>query len=141
MLKLQITCDKTQIDFDRVYRCLNVISDDQAGIPHDVFIRAMSNALCFAGFLEGEQIAFARVVSDFATMATLADVFVEPEFRGNGYATALLTEVFAHPDLQGLRRFSLVTADMHSLYARFGFHAPALPETIMERYNPEVYRG
>ncbi len=140
MLRLEVTTDKTKIDFDRVYRFLNGHSGWAQGIPHDLFVRAMGNALCFAGFLAGEQIAFARVISDFATFANLVDVFVEPEFRGNGHATTLLKHVFDHPDLQGLRRFTLATADKHGLYSQFGFHAPARPDTLMERYDPEIYQ-
>ena len=93
----------------------------------------MRNALCFAGHLAGEQIAFARVITDCATFANLVDVFVVPEYRGNGYATRLLEAVFSHPDLQGLRRFTLVTRDKHGLYEKFGFHAPLQPETLLER--------
>lgn len=140
MLKLIVTTDRAQIDFDRVYRFINGQSGWAQGIPRDLFDRAMANALCFAGSLAGEQIAFARVISDYATFANLVDVFVEPPYRGNGHATALLTEVFAHPDLQGLRRFTLATSDKHKLYARFGFQSPLLPETLMERYDLEIYR-
>ncbi len=137
---LIVTTDKTQIDFDRVYRFLSEQSGWAQGIPEDLFIRAMGNSLCFAGFAEGEQMAFARVISDFATFANLVDVYVEPYFRGRGYATALLTEVFAHPDLQGLRRFTLATRNKQDLYAKFGFVAPLMPETLMERYDPEIYK-
>ncbi len=141
MLKLEVTTDKAQIDFDPVYRFLSEHSGWAKGIPHDLFIRAMGNSLCFAGFLTGEQIAFGRVISDFATFANLVDVYVVPELRGNGYATQLLEAVFTHPDLQGLRRFTLTTSHAHGLYAKFGFHAPVLPETLMERYDPDIYKG
>jgi GNAT superfamily N-acetyltransferase len=139
LLRLEVTSDKAKIDFDRVYAFLNGQSHWAEGIPRDLFVRAMLNAECFAGFLAGEQIAFARVVTDKATFANLMDVFVEPQYRGMGHATALLTEVFKHPDLQGLRRFTLATKDKHGLYAKFGFHAPLLPETLMERYHPDIY--
>jgi GNAT superfamily N-acetyltransferase len=140
-LRFEVTTDRDRIDFDAVYRFLNAESKWAEGIPRDLFDRAMRNALCFAGFLGGEQIAFARVITDGATFANLVDVFVVPDYRGNGYATRLLEQVFAHPDLQGLRRFTLATSDKHGLYEKFGFHAPALPETLMERYNPEVYKS
>ncbi|MDV6331992.1 GNAT family N-acetyltransferase [Asticcacaulis sp. 201] len=141
MLRFEVTTDPAKIDFAAVYRFLDVQSNWAQGIPRDLFDRAMRNALCFAGFLEGEQIAFARVISDYATFANLVDVFTVPEFRGNGYATRLLTAVFAHPDLQGLRRFTLATRDKHPLYAKFGFHPPLFPETLMERYNPDIYKA
>lgn len=141
LLRLEVIHDKTRIDFDRVYHFLNGQSTWAEGIPHDLFIRAMAHSECFAGILAGEQIAFARVVTDKATFANLMDVFVEPQFRGMGHATALLTEVFKHPDLQGLRRFTLATRDVHGLYAQFGFHAPLLPETMMERFHPDIYKS
>jgi GNAT superfamily N-acetyltransferase len=133
MLRFEVTTDTAKIDFDAVYRFLNAESDWSQGIPRDLFDRAMRNALCFAGHLAGEQIAFARVITDCATFANLVDVFVVPEYRGNGYATRLLEAVFSHPDLQGLRRFTLVTRDKHGLYEKFGFHAPLQPETLLER--------
>jgi GNAT superfamily N-acetyltransferase len=133
MLRFEVTTDTAKIDFDAVYRFLNAESDWSQGIPRDLFDRAMRNALCFAGHLAGEQIAFARVITDCATFANLVDVFVVPEYRGNGYATRLLEAVFSHPDLQGLRRFTLATRDKHALYEKFGFHAPLQPETLLER--------
>ncbi|ESQ76179.1 GNAT family N-acetyltransferase [Asticcacaulis sp. AC402] len=139
-MKYEITSDRSRLDFDRVYGFLNGQSYWANGIPRELFDRAMANSLCFGGMLGGEQIAFARVISDYATFANLVDVYVERDFRGMGYAFALLEAVFAHPDLQGLRRFMLATSDAHHLYARFGFHTPARPETLMERYHPDVYR-
>jgi len=139
-LRFEVTTDKAKIDFDAVYRFLNAESSWAEGIPRDLFDRAMRNALCFAGHLAGEQIAFARVITDRATFANLVDVFVVPEYRGNGYATRLLEHVFAHPDLQGLRRFTLATSDKHGLYEKFGFHAPMRPDTLMERYDPDIYK-
>ncbi|HTN41086.1 MAG TPA: GNAT family N-acetyltransferase [Asticcacaulis sp.] len=140
MLRFEVTTEPAKIDFDAVYRFLNAESSWAEGIPRDLFDRAMRNALCFAGHLAGEQIAFARVITDCATFANLVDVFVVPDYRGNGYATRLLEAVFAHPDLQGLRRFTLATRDKHALYEKFGFHAPLLPDTLMERYFPDVYK-
>ncbi len=83
--------------------------------------------------------AFARVVSDYATVAYLGDVFVLPEHQGKGYGKAMMDAVMAHPDLQGLRRFSLATSDAHGLYARYGFTPPLAPQSLMERYRPGLY--
>ncbi len=145
MLRFEVTTDTAKIDFDAVYRCLNAESNwpatESEGIPRDLFDRAMRNALCFAGNLASEQIAFARVITDYATFANLIDVYVVPEYRGNGYATRLLEQVFAHPALQGLRRFTLATRDKHGLYEKFGFHAPILPESLMERYCLDIYKS
>lgn len=139
-MSFEVTTDRSRIDFDAVYRFINGQSYWARGIPRALFDKATANSLCFGGLLGGELIAFARVISDYATFANLVDVFTLPEFRGMGYAAVLLTEVFAHPDLQGLRRFMLATSDAHALYARFGFQSPARPETLMERYDPEIYK-
>ncbi len=139
-MRFEVTTEKARIDFDRVFAFLNGASYWSGGIPRDLFDRAMRNSLCFAGVMGGETVAFARVISDFATFANLVDVFVAPDYRGNGYAKALMDAIVAHPDLQGLRRFMLATRDAHGLYARYGFQAPLLPETLMERYDPEIYR-
>ncbi len=128
------------LDRDRIYTWLSAGSAWAHNIPRTVFERSLKHSLCFGAYLPGGQVGFARVISDFATFANLVDVFVDPAFRGQGISKALLQEVFAHPDLQGLRRFTLATADAHSLYARFGFATPTRPETLMERYDPDIYR-
>jgi len=110
-------------------------------IPSATLDKSLRNSLCFA-LLEGErQIGFARVVSDRATFAYLADVFVLPEFRGRGLATWLLTCVLAHPELQGLRRWVLATRDAHDLYRKLGFTPLKRPDIFMERHDPNVYGG
>jgi GNAT superfamily N-acetyltransferase len=83
--------------------------------------------------------AFARVISDFATFANLVDLFVAPEFRGKRYSKALMKAVLEHPELQGLRRFTLATTDAPGLYAQFGFTPLVKPHAFMERYAPNVY--
>ena len=110
-------------------------------IPSATLDKSLRNSLCFA-LLEGErQIGFARVVSDRATIAYLADVFVLPEFRGRGLAKWLLTCVLAHPELQGLRRWVLATRDAHDLYRKLGFTPLKRPDIFMERHDPNVYGG
>lgn len=89
---------------------------------------------------EGRQIGFARAITDVATFAYLADVYVLEEYRGRGLGTFLMECVVAHPSLQGLRRWALVTRDAHSLYRRFGFMELARPEGWMEKVNPQVYQ-
>jgi len=87
------------------------------------------------------QVGFARVITDRATYAYLADVFVLDEYRGRGLGTWLMSVIMAHPALQGLRRFALATRDAHALYARFGFQPLARPERHMEIHRPDVYRS
>jgi GNAT superfamily N-acetyltransferase len=102
--------------------------------------RSIDHSLCFGGYVASGQVAFARVISDFATFANLVDVFVLPSHRGKHYGKRMVEAVMAHPDVQGLRRFTLATFDAHALYARHGFHAPQYPETLMEIYRPDVYQ-
>ncbi|MBL0141056.1 MAG: GNAT family N-acetyltransferase [Betaproteobacteria bacterium] len=108
-------------------------------IPVQVVDRAARNSMCFGVRLNGEQVAFARVVTDKATFAYLADVYVLEEHRGKGVSRLLLDSVFQHPDLQGLRRFLLATRDAHGLYTRYGFTPLAKPSRMMEAHNPDAY--
>jgi GNAT superfamily N-acetyltransferase len=109
------------------------------GIPPDVMERAVQGSLCF-GIYEGtKQVGFARCVTDAATFAYLADVFVLESHRGRGLSRWLMEVIMAHPDLQGLRRFSLVTRDAHGLYAKFGFTPLAKPEGYMEIVRRGIY--
>ena len=108
-------------------------------VPEDVVKRAIEGSLCFGLFEHDRQVGFARAITDRATYAYLADVFVLPSHRGRGLARWLMECVMAHPDLQGLRRFSLVTRDAHALYRPFGFEALSQPDRYMERFAPDVY--
>jgi GNAT superfamily N-acetyltransferase len=109
-------------------------------IPLEVVERAIRGALCFGLFHGGEQIGFARVITDRATFAYLADVFVLEEWRGRGLSKFLMRCIRAHADLQGLRRWMLATADAHGLYTQFGFSALRQPERLMEIVDRDVYR-
>jgi GNAT superfamily N-acetyltransferase len=88
---------------------------------------------------QGRQVGFARLVTDRATFAYLADVFIDEKERGKGLSKFLMREILSHPDLRGLRRMLLATRDAHSLYEQFGFKAPAKPQNLMERHDPDVY--
>lgn len=139
MSALRISTDPAAFDRDLIHRYLHDHSYWARGIPRDVVERAIDHSLCFGGFVDARQVAFARMVTDRATFAYLADVFVLPECRGRGYGKQLVAAVLAHPDLLGLRRIMLATRDAHGLYAAFGFAPPAMPETLMERRDPDVY--
>ena len=109
------------------------------GIPREVVDRSIENSLCF-GLYDGDAlVGFARVISDKATFGYLADVFVLESHRGRGLATWFMEIVMAHPDLQGLRRWMLATADAHGLYRKVGFTALSKPERIMEKLLPDPY--
>jgi len=140
MEQLDISTDPARLDVDLVHGFLSQQSSWARGIPRDVVERGIANSLCFGGYLDGHQIAFARIITDRATFANMVDVFVLPEHRGKGYSKRLMASVIAHPDLQGLRRFTLATGDAHALYAQFGFTPPSRPATLMERYYPDVYQ-
>lgn len=139
MYPIHISTDRSDLDVPLIHRFLSEQSTWAVGISRAVVERAIENSLCFGGYVDGRQVAFARVVTDFATFGNLVDVFVVPEFRGRGYSEELLTTVMAHPSLKGLRRFMLATGDAHGLYEKFGFTALQRPETLMERYFPNIY--
>lgn len=111
-----------------------------AGIPLETVERAIAGSLCVGVFADGAQVGFARVVTDRATFAYLADVYVLEPHRGRGLARAMVAHLHAHPDLQGLRRWLLVTRDMHALYASLGWTPIAAADQMMQRHFPDVYR-
>ncbi len=140
-----ISDDLARLDFDVIHRYLSTESYWAQGLPREVLERSVAGSLPFGIYLEKdggarEQVGFARVVTDRATFAWLADVFVLPAHRGRGLSKRLLATILAHPDLQGLRRFMLATWDAHGLYRQFGFAEPARPDRLMERHRENVYR-
>jgi N-acetylglutamate synthase-like GNAT family acetyltransferase len=139
MAELEISTDKTLLDVPMIYQFLSEQSTWAVGVPRRVVDRAIENSMCFGGFVDGRQVAFARVVTDYSTFANLVDVFVLPQYRGRGYCVQLMETIMAHPSLQGLRRFTLATTNAHRLYEKFGFQPLAAPETYMERYQPNIY--
>lgn len=139
MENFRVSTSRQELDVSLIHRFLAEDSIWARGIPRTTVERAVEHSLCFGGYIEGSQVAFARVISDYATFASLVDVFVLPEFRGRGYGKALVKVVMSHHQLQGLRRFTLATADAHGLYAEFGFTSPLRPHSLMERYFPKIY--
>jgi len=139
MSDYEFTTDTRRMDFAAIHGYL-ARSYWATGVPADVVRRAIENSLCFAVVLDRELVGFARVVTDKATFAYLADVFILEAHRGKGLSKRLMAFVLEHPDLQGLRRFLLATRDAHELYRRFGFKELAVPSRIMEINDPDVYR-
>ena len=137
---LRISADFDDIDLTLVHGFLSGESYWAAGIPRDTLERALRNSICCSGHLDGRQIAFARAVTDQATFAYLADVFVLPQHRGKGYGRAIVEALMADTRLQGLRRWHLVTKDMQPLYAQLGFAPLSQPERHMQKHDPDVYR-
>lgn len=111
------------------------------GISMELVIKSFTNSLSFGLFHQDEgQVGCARMITDKATFAYLGDVFIAENHRGRGLGDWLMEVILAHPELQGLRRMMLATSDMHSLYAKFGFKAPAKPEILMEKLDPKIAR-
>ena len=133
----QYSISTGRIDLDAVHAFLSR-SFWAEGIPKDLVARAASNSVCFSLFDGPSQVGFARVVTDRATFAYLCDVYVLESHRGRGLGKWLIETVMDHPDLQGLRRFLLVTRDAHGLYARHGF-AVANAGRHMEIFRPGLY--
>ena len=134
----RITTDVASMDLDAIHAYLTR-SYWSEGISKELVSRAMAGSLCF-GLLDGRrQVGFARVVTDRATYAYLCDVYVLEDCQGRGLGTWLMRELMTHPDLQGLRRWGLVTRDAHGLYEKVGFAAPANPAGLMEIARPGMY--
>jgi GNAT superfamily N-acetyltransferase len=109
------------------------------GIPLATVQRSIEHSLCFGIYKDSKQVGFARVITDHATYAYLADVFIVEEHRGKGLSRWLMECIVGHPELQGLRRWALVTQDAHDLYKKFGFEEIRSPQRWMERHDPDVY--
>jgi GNAT superfamily N-acetyltransferase len=145
-LEYLISTNPEWLDLDVIHTFLSEHSYWAHGIPRDVVARSISHSVCFGVYaispsnLDRRQIGFARVTTDRATFAYLGDVFILPEHRGRGLSKRLMEAILAHPDLQGLRRWMLATADAHELYTKFGFGLLSHPERFMQRHDPDVYK-
>jgi len=135
-----ISTDKNKLDIDFIHGYLTR-SYWAEGITKDIVTRSVNGSLCFGVFHNaGKQVGFARMVTDEATYAYLADVFIIEEHRGKGLSKWLIEVILSHPGLQGLRRMMLATRDAHGLYARYGFTPLNNPERWMQIHNPDIYR-
>lgn len=136
----EITTDRSRLDIDQVFEFLRS-SYWARHIPRGVVEKSVQHSLCFGAFSDNQQVGFGRVITDFATFAYIADVFVVPEHRGRGVSKLLLRAMLNHPELQGLRRILLATQDAHGLYAQFGFQPLTNAEHYMTIHNQDVYRS
>ena len=134
-----ISTDKSKLDLKMVHRFLSQESYWSKNIPFEKVEKAAANSLTF-GVYDGEiQIGYARIISDYTSVAYLGDVFISPAYRGKGLSKWLLTIIMSYPELQGLRRWILLTADAHGLYKQFGWTEIAAPERWMEIHHKDVY--
>jgi GNAT superfamily N-acetyltransferase len=137
---LTVTTDPARLDLGAVHAFLRGAYWCEE-IPLPILERAIAHSLCFSLLAAGDrQVGFARLVTDRATFAYLCDVYVLPDHRGRGLGRWLMDCVMAHPDVAGLRRFSLVTRDAHGLYRPLGFAPLAHPDRHLEIARPDLYR-
>ncbi len=141
MKDFYISTDKNQLNLTFVHDFLQR-SYWAKGVPVATVAASIQNSLCFCVFTrEGEQVGFARVVSDYATFAYLADVFIIEHYRDRGLSKWLMKTILAHSKLQGLRRFCLGTYDAHGLYNRFGFQPLAKPNNFLSLETANPYKN
>ena len=138
-MTISVTYDRARMDVAMIYAFLSQDSYWAKNIPRETVERAMDHSLCFGAFDGEAQVGFARVITDHATFAYLADVFVVPSHRGRGIGKQIMEAIAGHPALQGLRRWHLVTRDAHALYAQFGFEPIDAPERHMMKVQKNAY--
>jgi len=131
---LLVSTDPSRLDLDAIHGFLSG-SYWARGIPRDTVARSIEHSLCFGAYACGRQVGFARVITDRATYAYVADVFVLESDRGRGVGKRLMECIVSHPELQGLRRWTLFTRDAHGLYRQYGFGDARYPERLMERLD------
>ena len=136
---IEVSSERSRMDVDVIHRYLSQESYWAKGIPLPLVQRAVRHSLCFGAFDGGAQVGFARVITDYTSFGYIADVFVLETHRGRGVAKQVMAAVMAHPELQTLRRWHLVTRDAHGLYEQFGFAPLDTPERHMFISIPNAY--
>jgi len=137
--KYYISTDKNRLDLAVIHDFLTT-SYWAAGIPIETVKKSLEHSLNFGVYKEGEQVGFARVITDYATFAYIGDVFILEDYRGQGLSKWLMQVIADHAELQGLRRWVLLTRDAHGLYRKTGFMEPVNPKRYMEKIFPDVYK-
>ena len=136
-----ITTDAAKLDLVAIHDFLSKYSGWSDNIPFEKVKTSVENSLNFGLFHQDKQIGFARVISDYSTIAYLGDIYVLEGYRGRGLSKQLMECIMSHPNLQGLRRWILLTSTAAWLYEKYGFTKLPNSEIYMERYNPQVYKG
>lgn len=136
-----ITTDKSKMDIVAIHDFLSKYSGWSDNIPFDRVKTSIDNSLNFGLFHFGKQIGFARVITDFSTIAYLGDIYILDNYRGQGLSKKIMDMVMNHPNLQGLRRWILLTSTADWLYEKYGFVKVPNPEIYMELFNPNVYEN
>lgn len=135
-----ITTDKLKMDVVAIHDFLSKYSGWSDNIPFDKVKTSIENSLNFGLFHNDKQIGFARIISDFSTIAYLGDIYVLDNYRGQGLSKKLMDAVISHPNLQGLRRWILLTSTADWLYEKYGFTKLPKPELYMELFDPNIYK-
>ena len=135
-----VTTDRSRLDLDVIHGFLTTAYWSK-GVPRETVARSMEHSLCFGAFDDDRQVGFARVISDLTTFAYICDVFALESHRKRGVGKSLMAAIMAHPELQGLRLWTLFTRDAHGLYRQFGFGPPAHPERLMQVLATDPYHA
>ncbi|MEP2278832.1 GNAT family N-acetyltransferase [Maribacter sp.] len=135
-----ISTDKDKLDILSIHQFLSNETDWANGIPIHTLKTSIDNSLTFGLYHKSKQIGFARIISDYSTIAYLGDVYILEEYRGQRLSKWLIDEIMEHPNLQGLRRWILLTDTAEWLYKKFGFTELPNPKLYMEKHNPNVYK-
>lgn len=134
-INAHISTEKEKLDPSVIHAFLTT-SYWATGISLERVKKRIDNSLCFGVYVEGKQVGFARLITDYDSFAYIADVFILADYRGNGLSKQLMAFMLNHPDVQGLRRWILATKDAHGLYAQYDFKELAVPSRWMELFNP-----
>jgi GNAT superfamily N-acetyltransferase len=134
----EISTDRQRLDLEMIHRFL-ANSYWARNIPRELVEKMVTNSMCFGAYHRGAQVGFGRVITDYTTVAYLADVFVLPEHRGKGVGRMLVNAMLHNPELSGLRRWLLATKDAHGLYQKAGFKALSNPSDFLTIHHPDVY--
>lgn len=134
-----ISTDKRRLDLSVIHGFLTT-SYWAAGIPIEIVKRSIEHSLAFGLYKKDKQVGFARVITDYATFAYIGDVFILEDYRGQGLSKWLLQVIADHTELQGLRRWLLLTRDAHELYRKTGFREPKDPDRYMEKVFQDIYK-
>ena len=134
-----ISTDNSLLDVNMIHQYLSEESYWAKNISRHTVQKSIENSICFGIYRGGDQVGFARVITDKATFAYLADVFILEQYRGKGLSKTLMEFIMIHSGLQGLRRWMLATRDAHDLYKQFNWQEITNPERLMQIHNPDIY--